>query len=145
MNWQEQATVSHYQTAVAIRERLRAGQVAEAAGLEELIEALSRSERRALKTHLIRLMMHVIQWQLHPDRRSRSWLASIRNARKEIRAIQAETPSLINEVLASLWADCWESACDQAAGEMDQDVELPPASWDDLFQTEYTLPPRDDN
>ena len=64
MNWQEQAASSHYQTAVAIRQELGAGHIEDAkAGIEELVDALSRADRRALKSHLVRLMAHVIKWQ----------------------------------------------------------------------------------
>jgi hypothetical protein len=42
-DWQELATTSHYQTAVAVRNALREGNVDDATtGLEELIDALSR-------------------------------------------------------------------------------------------------------
>src|SRR5271165_4266255 len=109
MNWQEQASSSHYRTAVAIREQFRAGHLGEAAaGLEELIDALSRSERRALKSQLIRLMAHVLKWRLQPEQRSRSWAASIRSARKEIREIQEETPSLSDDVIKAMWGTCLE-------------------------------------
>lgn len=46
MNWQALSTDSHYKTAVAIRTELELGHVDEAAkGIEELIQALSRSEK----------------------------------------------------------------------------------------------------
>jgi len=51
MNWQNLSTASPYRTAVAIEQALEDGHIAEAAlGLEALIDALSRSERRALKS-----------------------------------------------------------------------------------------------
>jgi hypothetical protein len=40
-------------------------------GLEELIAALSHSDDRAMKSHLIRLMQHIIKWKVQPERRSR--------------------------------------------------------------------------
>ena len=44
MDWEELAITSHYNTAVAIREALQKGHVDDASvGLEELIDALSRS------------------------------------------------------------------------------------------------------
>lgn len=63
-------------------------------GLEELIEALARSERRALRSHLIRLMQHIVKWRVQPERRLWSWVATIRNARRDMIDIQRETPSL---------------------------------------------------
>jgi len=38
-----------------------------------------------------------------PERRSSSWVASIKDARDEIADIQDETPSLNNSVIESLW------------------------------------------
>jgi len=32
-------------------------------GLESLIEAMGRNDRRALKSQLIRLMVHIIKWK----------------------------------------------------------------------------------
>lgn len=94
MNWQRLSTNSHYQTAVAVQNELRQGHTDEAAaGIEELIDALARSEKRALKSQLVRLMVHVLKWKEQPDQRSRSWAASISNAREEIADIQEETPS----------------------------------------------------
>jgi hypothetical protein len=140
MNWQEQAASSHYQTAVAIREEFRAGRLADAAaGLEELIDALSRSERRALKSQLVRLMVPILKWRIQPEHRSRSWAASIRGARREIREIQQETPSLTDEVIKAMWDSCLESARDQAEAETDQEVPPTTLSWEDVFSTYYRV------
>jgi hypothetical protein len=71
MDWQELSSTSHYQTAMAIKQALQRGNVQEAiTGIEELIEALSRSDKRALKSQLIRLMMHIIKWKSQPKKRS---------------------------------------------------------------------------
>ena len=140
MNWREQAVSSHYQTAVAIRDELRQGHVAEAAlGIEELIDALSRSERRALRSQLIRLMKHVLKWLAQPDLRSRSWATTIRSARSEIRDIQEETPSLTDDVIRAMWQRCYERAKDEAETEMNQETHLENLSWDDVFTTEYRI------
>jgi hypothetical protein len=62
MKWQELAATSHYQTAVAVKQALQRGDMHEAIlGLEELIDALSRADQRALEHHLIRLMQHIIK------------------------------------------------------------------------------------
>jgi hypothetical protein len=39
-------------------------------GLDKLIEALSRSEKRALKSQLARVVLHTIKWRARPERRS---------------------------------------------------------------------------
>ena len=144
MNWEELAITSHYNTAVAIRDALRKGHVDDASvGLEELIDALSRSEKRALKSHLVRLMQHVIKWQVQPERRSPSWMWTIRNARLEIADVQEETPSLTDDVIAAeLWERCLRLAHNEAAKDMKL-TDLPPQSltWQDVFTRDYTLDP----
>ena len=140
MGWREQASHSHYQTAVAIERELQAGRVKEAAtGLQELIDALSRSERRALRSHLIRLMAHILKWQSQPPMRSRSWAATIANARDEIADIQEETPSLTDDVLRShLRTAAPALAKRQAEAEMDVRLRDHELSWQDVFEAEYT-------
>lgn len=67
MNWQELSATSHYKTALAIAHELAVGQTSEAdKGIKALINALSRSEKRALKSQLIRLMKHILKWKNHP-------------------------------------------------------------------------------
>ena len=139
MTWRERAATSHYKTAVAVQEQLRAGNLSDGlAGVEELIEALSRSERRALKSHLVRLMAHIIKWQTQPDKRNRSWRASILNARDEITEIQEETPSLNDEVIRQMWDKCFQAAKRQAEGDMDQESPISALSWDEVFKQEYS-------
>jgi hypothetical protein len=139
-NWQDLATTSHYQTAVAVKDAVDTGDTASAlAGLEELIDALARSERRALRSQMIRLMQHLVKWQVQPARRSWSWVATIRNARREIVDIQHETPSLTRRVIEAMWDACLEAACDAAAGEMNRRVPSLTLTWEDVFDTPYTL------
>jgi hypothetical protein len=140
MRWQELSTTSHYRTAVAIQDALKAGDMQDAAaGLEELIEALSRSERRALKSQLIRLMLHVIKWKSQPEKRSLSWIASIKGARDEVCEIQEETPSLTNEVIERMWQKCFIAAKRDAQGEMNQKTDIKELSWKEVFEDEYDL------
>ncbi|MGH8650838.1 MAG: DUF29 domain-containing protein [Gammaproteobacteria bacterium] len=139
-NWQELSNTSHYQTAVAIRQALHEGDVGDATiGIEELIEALSRSDKRALRSHLIRLMMHIVKWKSQPNGRSLSWSASIRNAREEIADIQEETPSLTEAVIRQMWDKCFTAAKREAEGEMNQKTPLPGLSWGEVFEDPYDL------
>ena len=140
MNWQEQAATSHYQTAVAIQQELGAGHIEDAkAGIEELVDALSRADRRALKSHLVRLMAHVIKWQTQPQKRSRRWAATIRSARTAIQDIQEDTPSLTDDVIRAMWDSCFESAKDQAESELDEEVTVASLLWDEVFGIDYRV------
>jgi Domain of unknown function DUF29 len=140
MNWQELSATSHYKTALAIHHELQQGHQEEAnKGIQELINALSRSEKRALKSQLIRLMKHIIKWQIQPNYRTRSWVASIHNARSEIEDIQEETPSLNNKVIEQLWDNCLATAIIEAEDEMRQDTQVGALSWQEVFEQSYSL------
>ena len=141
-NWQSLTASSQYRTALAIRQALADGDQAEAvAGLEELIEAMSRSDKRALKSQLVRLMTHVIKWQSQPERRSLSWVASIENARDEIADIREETPSLNEAEIQALWERAFATALRQAEAEMGQRSKVDALTWADAFDTAYRLDP----
>ncbi len=140
MNWQTLSTDSPYKTAVAIREQLQQGRTADAAsGLAELIDALSKSEKRALKSQLVRLMLHIIKWDGQPERRSLSWIASIEDARDEIGDIRDETPSLNEQVIKDLWAKAFVMAKRNAEAEMGKRSSAEGLTWQEVFDTVYVL------
>ena len=139
MKWQELATTSHYKTAVAVKQEMLKGNVAEAtAGIEELIEALSRSDKRALRSQLIRLMSHIIKWQTQPEQRARSWAVTIENARIEIEEILELEPSLQPNIPALLH-DLFSKARRVAELEMNQKTSCNELSWYEVFDQEYRL------
>ena len=140
LHWQELAQESHYHTAVAIRDVLQEGNMDDAtAGLEELIDALSRSERRALESHLKRLMTHVIKWKVQPEYRSRGWRSTILSARKEIARLQRRMPSLNRRVIEEDWDELVELACLEAEGETNLDIPPLTLTWQEVFEDEYAL------
>ena len=63
--------------------------------VDEVI-SLGASERRALGSHLIILVLHLLKWRYQPDGRltSHSWSDSIRNARIQIDLLVETSPSL---------------------------------------------------
>jgi hypothetical protein len=139
--WQELAASSHYQTAVAVKTALAQGELSAAAeGIEELIDALTRAEKRAVKSHLIRLMAHIIKWHTQPRMRSRSWVFTIRHARQEIADTQEETPSLTREAIEGMWDKCFHRACEQAKDEMGEPPAVKSLTWQQAFDDEYELP-----
>src|ERR1044072_5581814 len=140
MDWQELSATSHYQTALEIEQELEKGNVEEAStGLKELIEALGRSEKRALKSHLTRLMAHIIKWKTQPVKRSRSWVATIYNARDEIKDIQEETPSLTNDMIEEIWNKCLKAANREAEADMNQDSSVSELTWQEVFDDDYQI------
>ncbi|SJM96538.1 DUF29 domain-containing protein [Crenothrix polyspora] len=138
MNWQELSSTSHYKTAVAVKHEMASGNLPEAViGIEELIQALSRSEKRALKSQMVRLMLHIIKWQSQPERRSLSWVASIRDAREEIADIQEETPSLNDNAIKELWDKVFIIAKRDAQAEMSKKSNVTSLSWQAVFDDDY--------
>ncbi len=64
------------------------------ANLVEEITSLGASDRRALISQLIRLVMHLLKWQYQPHEQSTSWRGSIHDARLQMELILADSPSL---------------------------------------------------
>jgi Domain of unknown function DUF29 len=50
--------------------------------LAEEVEELRKSERRAVRSQLRRLMSHLLKWHYQPQRRSESWQSTIVDARR---------------------------------------------------------------
>lgn len=62
--------------------------------LIEEIEALGRKERQELRNRLGVLLGHLLKWQFQPDKRSNSWLGTIREQRVQIKLLLEDSPSL---------------------------------------------------
>lgn len=77
--------------------------------LIEEIESLGKSDKRALRSHLANLLMHLLKKEYQSHKTSNSWLKSIRNARLEIHFILKDSPSLKN-TLPTLIKEAYEVA-----------------------------------
>ena len=109
-------------------------------GVEQLIEAMARADRRAVKSQLVRLMKHIMKWKTQAQKRSLSWVRSIHNARVEIRDIQEESPSITDEAIAVLWERAFDLAVVEAEEEMQGlRVAVESLTWDQVFNDEYLL------
>ena len=67
--------------------------------LAEAIEDMGRAEKRELTNRLAVLLAHLLNWAAQPDRRGRSWSATIEEQRDQARLILRDNPSLRPEVL----------------------------------------------
>ena len=108
--------------------------------VEQLIEELSelaRSQRRALRSHLRNLLLHLLKWQYQPERRTTSWQRSIDNARDEIDDLLMQSPSIKDEFgdIASLY----QQARRNAAGEMQRPVDDLPEACPFALESEILL------
>jgi hypothetical protein len=137
-DWKMMAINSHFQTAEAVQTLLQQGQTEEAkAALYELVEAMSRSERQALKSQLTRLIMLIIKWKTQPNKSSRSWIVSILDARDAIEESQEEMPSLNREFIESLWDQSFIKAKRKAEAEMNCKSSVSSLTWQEVFEDEY--------
>ncbi|MFB2896616.1 DUF29 domain-containing protein [Aerosakkonemataceae cyanobacterium BLCC-F50] len=62
--------------------------------LIEEIESLGRKERQELRNRLGVLLGHLLKWQFQSEKRSNSWLGTIREQRIQIKLLLQDSPSL---------------------------------------------------
>lgn len=74
--------------------------------LIEEIETLGRRERQELRNRLGVLLGHLLKWQFQPEKRSNSWLSTIREQRVQIKLLLQDSPSLkpyLDEVFFTIY------------------------------------------
>jgi Domain of unknown function DUF29 len=86
------------------------------ANLIEEISSLGRQQQQELRNRLSVLIGHLLKWQYQPQRRSRSWLATLRVQRREILRLLKDNPSL-KPYLDEARQEAHENGCDLAMGE----------------------------
>jgi hypothetical protein len=110
---------------------LREGAVAELdlANLAEEIERLGKRDRRALRSHLAGLVMHLLKWQYQPAGREPhlGWYRSIVEHRGQAVGILEESPSL-RRVVPALLAQGYGSARMVASHETHLPLDLFPVT-----------------
>jgi hypothetical protein len=64
------------------------------ANLIDEIESMGKSEKRALKSRLSVLLMHLLKWQFQSSFQSTSWQLTLRTQRRAIKDLLVDNPSL---------------------------------------------------
>jgi hypothetical protein len=128
-------------------ELLRKGCFAEAdiEHVAEEIEDMGKEHKHALKSHTRRLILHLLKWQFQPDRRSRSWLVSITNARIEILDVLEESPSLkptTVDLPNAVYSRAVELAAIETGLHESSFPETCPYSFEQIMQRDF--PPREE-
>lgn len=77
--------------------------------LVDEIEAMGKSQKRAIESYLKILLLHLLKWHYQPDLRCGSWQGSIFNARKGIAKRIQESPSL-GSYPETILQECYEIA-----------------------------------
>ena len=84
--------------------------------LIEELEAMGRSDKRAILSNLRVLLRHLLKWKYQPDKRSNSWNFTIIEHRTRIEDELTDSPSLKSYVLESI-DRCYKKAKVLAATE----------------------------
>ncbi|WP_404789560.1 DUF29 domain-containing protein [Altericista sp. CCNU0014] len=108
--------------------------------LVEEIESLGKQQRQELRNRLGVLIGHLLKWNYQPERRSKSWRATIREQRREILQLLKENPSL-KPYLGETIAHAHESGLDLVVKETPLDYgDLPencPYTSEQLFDPDF--------
>ena len=84
--------------------------------LLEEIDAMGRSDRRAIRRNLEQLLMHLLKWHYQPDKLTNSWKYSIREHRKRLLEDFEESPSL-KRYYEEVFPQCYQNAREMASDE----------------------------
>jgi hypothetical protein len=98
--------------------------------LIEEIESMERSEKRAIESNLVVLLLHLLtyllKWRFYqPSMQTGSWKGSILEHRRRLQKDLKASPSL-NNYLQEVFAECYEDARQQAAAETNLPIEAFP-------------------
>ncbi|MBW4462771.1 MAG: DUF29 domain-containing protein [Nodosilinea sp. WJT8-NPBG4] len=97
---------------------IKAGRLAEIdiANLLEELNDMGRSEKQALTSNLIVVLMHLLKYTYQPGQRSNSWRFTLKEHRRRLQEALDVSPSL-RPYLEQIWADCYQEARDLTATE----------------------------
>jgi hypothetical protein len=116
-----------YSWAVRQAELLRAGRLSEIdpVAIAEEIDDVGEEQYDKLESALRVLMLHLLKWDHQPDKRSRSWTASIREQRRRVLRQLRKNPGLRSRLDEAL-SEAYEDARDEASAETGLPVSLFP-------------------
>ncbi|WP_445636521.1 DUF29 domain-containing protein [Nostoc sp. DSM 114161] len=106
--------------------------------LIEEIETMGRSEKKALRSNLEVVLMHLLKYKYQAEKRSGSWRATIREHRKRLKQALEESPSL-KPYFDDVFNQCYDDARLLAADETELDVAIFPEQ--SPFTPEQVLDP----
>jgi len=108
--------------------------------LIEEMEAVGRSEKRSLVSSLSLVLMHLIKWQYQPDFRSKSWMFTTRNHRREVSAILKDSPSLkayLETAIERAWKDARIEAEKETGIESERFPQTCPWTFDEFMDHDF--------
>jgi hypothetical protein len=108
--------------------------------LIEEIDSLGKQEKRELVNRLGVLVGHLLKWEYQPNRRSRSWVATIREQRYRVLKLLEENPSL-KHYLPEAIAQAYQSGLALAVRETEMAFKTFPSSnsyiWEQIENPDF--------
>ncbi|MEA5509359.1 DUF29 domain-containing protein [Crocosphaera sp. UHCC 0190] len=108
--------------------------------LIEEMEDMGRSEKKAVTSNLRILLMHLLKYQYQPEKRTNSWLFTIREHRKRLKEAFKTSPSLKN-YYGEVFSECYQDARELATDETGLSIEIfpktSPFSINNTLDTNY--------
>ncbi len=108
--------------------------------LIEEIEDMGISQKNALESNLIVLLMHLLKWKYQPAKQSGSWRGSIREHRRRILKAFRNSPSL-KRYFEEIFDESYQEARKQAADETELSLstfsENCPFTIEQILDSEY--------
>ena len=108
--------------------------------IAEEIDDVGNEIYERLESALTILFMHMLKWDFQPERRSRSWEATIREQRRRVARMLRANPSLKAKLESAKEAGDQDGR-DKASGETDIAVEnfpdVSPYTWPDVTEREF--------
>lgn len=104
------------------------------------VESLGKRQRKAVRSQLNRLLIHLLKWKYQPERICTSWQTSIRSARREIEYELEDSPSLsryLSEVYLETYLKARLDAADETTLPVDTFPVEPPFSLSGVLSLEY--------
>lgn len=94
--------------------------------IAEELASLGRKEASELHDRFVVLLAHLLKWEFQPQLRTRSWVATIAEQRRQAARLLRRNPSL-KAAEAEEFLDAYETACVRVAGETELPIRAFPA------------------
>jgi len=110
--------------------------------LAEEIESLGREQFNKLESALRVLLLHILKWDHQPEKRTRSWVLSIKTQRIDVEDVIADNPGLkprIPEAIARGYRKARIEAAQETGLDENHFPELCPYGWDDIVSRSISL------
>ncbi|WP_018619213.1 DUF29 family protein [Spirosoma luteum] len=142
--WQELTATSYVDTVEELQTTLAEQDYEQLSeGLQTLLTSMSQELKRALRSQLSRLMMHVVKWKIQPEKRSGSWAVTILDARENIDEIMREKPTLNRRFVQEIWDKTLQQPIRKAEEGTQCRTTLMTLTFQEVFDDEYSVLKKD--